>query len=148
MSQKQFKHCLAFCLVLSRFPGGRMALYWLIIQKTLRFVSCSDAVEKHPIFVSTVDQETVSVHAIITLVLCLDAWNTVLGHQTEFCGKYRGQSLLLLLLRLPSTIWERLAFNNIANCWNLSEFWPFLVAQYGHHVPNCLSPRLLHRTLA
>jgi hypothetical protein len=23
-----------------------------------------------------------------------------------------------------------------------------LVAQYGHHVPNCLSPRLLHRTLA
>jgi hypothetical protein len=38
-----------------------------------RFISCYDPVEKHPIFVSSVDQITTSAHAIITLVLRQDA---------------------------------------------------------------------------
>jgi hypothetical protein len=44
------------------------------------FVSCYDPVEKRPIFVSTIDQVTANALAIVTMVLCQDAWNTVLGN--------------------------------------------------------------------
>jgi hypothetical protein len=35
-----------------------------------------DPIEKHPIFVSIIDQVTASAHASIALVLQQDAWNT------------------------------------------------------------------------
>jgi hypothetical protein len=50
-----------------------------IIQKTPCFVSCYDLVEKRPIFVRTVNQVTAGAHVIVTLALCQDTWNTMLG---------------------------------------------------------------------
>jgi hypothetical protein len=48
--------------------------------ETACFISCRDPVEKRLIFVSTINQVTANAHAIVTLVLCQDAWNTVLGN--------------------------------------------------------------------
>jgi hypothetical protein len=48
--------------------------------KIVAFVSCYDPVEKRPISVSTVDQVTANAHAIVTLVLRQDAWNSLLGN--------------------------------------------------------------------
>jgi hypothetical protein len=55
---------------------------------TTFLVSCYDPVEKHPIFVNTINQ--------VMSVLCQNACNTVLGnmtcsgYRTEFCGKHHG----------------------------------------------------------
>jgi hypothetical protein len=72
------------CILLSwrrwLFPGGWLSLQLQIIQKTPCFISCYDPVEKYPIFVSTISQVTASAHSIVTLVLCQDPWNTVLGN--------------------------------------------------------------------
>jgi hypothetical protein len=50
------------------------------IQKTPRFISCYDLVEKCPIFVSTINQVTASHQVTVTLVLCRDTWSTVLSN--------------------------------------------------------------------
>jgi hypothetical protein len=80
-----------------------LSLQLRIVQKILCFAPYYDPVEKRAIFISTNDQVTADAHVIVMLVLRQEAWNSVLtcsGHHTEFCAKYHGQSMLLLLCHL------------------------------------------------
>jgi hypothetical protein len=118
-----------------------------IVQKTPCFMSCYDSVEKHPIFGRTIDQVIANAHAIITLVLCYDTWNTLLGNtrhvqviKQNSVWKYHGWSLLPLMLRLHLPFgrgWQEPTLQ-LLRSW--VQFWLFLANWYAHHLPNCLSP--------
>jgi hypothetical protein len=113
--EKQFKHYLTFWPVLLRFliswrwwrfPGGQLSLLLCIVQKTQRFISYYDPVEKCPIFVSTIHQVTASTCAILMLVLCQILW--------------QGPWLIPAAAVTSSNIWEQLSLTNIATSWLLS----------------------------
>jgi hypothetical protein len=85
------------------------------------FVSCYDPVEKRPIFVSTIDQVTANAHAIVTLVLCQDVWNTVLGNT-----------------RHVEVIRQNFVASTMANPWRCCDFIYHLGAVGMHQLCNFL----------
>jgi hypothetical protein len=143
MSRKtiQALPCLLTCpVVVSSFLAMMTISRWPI------FASAADGTE-NATFVSYYDQlrnVTTNAHVIIMLVLCQDAWSTMLSDMDMLRSSDRILRQVPWLIpaaaAISSTIWVQLTRTNVATSWILSSVLTTLGYQYAHHLPNCFSP--------